>query len=885
MKRLIPLVLLLVAGLTACGGGSGGDTSGSLPASRPAGTVSGVAFDGVVSGGTVSIYDFSSGSKGALLGSGQTAADGRFAVSIVTPDKPIIIEVAEGAYLEEASGLQVQIDPTKGQKLAAVQLYQSGQSVVVNTTFFTTLAAGLAEHLVEEGRAVSDAVQTANAQLSAWAGFDIVATSPLNVADAANRAAVLTDPLRYGFISAALSELTRQVSTAAGQPAHSTWTSSAFIQSAYDDMRADGVLDGVGASGPISVGSTALTGDTYRATLAERLLQFVTSPKNGTGLDFDAVLPFAQSLGSNAGATFNGAPAVDFTATKPTVTQFIPADGSTISGSFDANALVSDPLGITLVEYFVDGQFVATAGDPMNPIRAIDTLNFPDGQHVVSIEVTNRLGNSMVVAHTVTFSNAGSVSGTALDGLIIGGNVSIYDFTSAIKGTLLGTGKTDNKGLYSVPIVSSDRILIEIDGGFYVEEASGVQIQVDRALGYKLSAVQLYQSGVPVTMNATFFTTVATGLVEYQVRNQGVAVTNAILSANQQVSSWAGFDIETTVPVDVSDPINAGPFLSDALRYGFASAAISELTRVVNVESGVPAHSTWPSIAFIRAAYDDVRVDGLLDGRGSSGPVAVGSLALTPEVYRATLAERLMQFVVDSRNNTTLSFDEVLPFAETLNAFAGSLFANQPAVDFKTTIRPTVTQFLPAGGDTLGNAAGSALSVIADDRLGVERVEYLVDDVVVATATNPQSPIETISTFDFANGPHTFSVRVTNLLGNTTVVDHAVTIANGTVSVGLPVFQNIADLGTVRSCTYSVPITDGAGVGVANVTQDGVSVASNLPGTSTLQLSTSSALSTCIPVAVTAMDTLGNRDTRNFGVRFSKAPRAAIYYCAIDSGC
>ncbi len=147
------------------------------------------------------------------------------------------------------------------------------------------------------------------------------------------------------------------------------------------------------------------------------------------------------------------------------------------------------------------------------------------------------------------------MTGTAFDGLIIGGDVSIYDFTGAVKGALLGSGKTDNKGLYSISIISPDRpILIEIEGGFYLEEASGLKVQMDRAKNYKLSAVQFYQSGVPVTMNATFFTTIATGLVEYLVQTQGVAINNAVLQANQQVSSWAGFDIETTVPVDVSVP-------------------------------------------------------------------------------------------------------------------------------------------------------------------------------------------------------------------------------------------------------------------------------------------------------------------------------------------
>ena len=191
MNFFTPIVISLALILTACGGGgssSSDSTSGSLPASRPAGTVSGVAFDSVVSGGTVSIYDFTTGTKGALLGSGQTGADGQFSIEIVTPDKPILIEVEGGAYLEEASGLQVQIDQSNGQKLSAVQLYQSGQPVTVNTTFFTTLATGLAEYLVQtQGRAVADAVQAANQQISTWAGFDIVKTSPLNVADPANR--------------------------------------------------------------------------------------------------------------------------------------------------------------------------------------------------------------------------------------------------------------------------------------------------------------------------------------------------------------------------------------------------------------------------------------------------------------------------------------------------------------------------------------------------------------------------------------------------------------------------------------------------------------------------------------------------------------------------
>ena len=174
-----------------------------------------------------------------------------------------------------------------------------------------------------------------------------------------------------------------------------------------------------------------------------------------------------------------------------------------------------------------------------------------------------------------------------------------------------------------------------------------------------------------------------------------------------------------------------------------------------------------------------------------------------------------------------------------------------------------------------------ALSVIANDIFGIQRVEYLVDGVIVATASNPQSPIETFSTFDFANGPHTFSARVTNLLGNTTVVDNAVTIANGTVVVGLPVMIDPSN-----SCDFRVQITDGAGAGISAVTQDGVTVASNLPGTSTLQLSPTAVRNNeCVPSTISATDNIGNSHALNFGILRVSAARVGLVSCSIKSGC
>jgi len=125
-------------------------------------------------------------------------------------------------------------------------------------------------------------------------------------------------------------------------------------------------------------------------------------------------------------------------------------------------------------------------------------------------------------------------------------------------------------------------------------------------------------------------------------------------------------------------------------------------------------------------------------------------------------------------------------------------------------------------------------------------------------------------------------VRVTNLLGNTTVINNAITVNNVAVAVGLPSVDGVAITGGNVICNYRVGISDGTGAGIASVIQDGATVASNLPGASTLPLSTFlvGSLNNCMPVTFTATDNLGNSATRSFGVRFP-----TLTACTVGSEC
>lgn len=405
-----------------------------------------------------------------------------------------------------------------------------------------------------------------------------------------------------------------------------------------------------------------------------------------------------------------------------------------------------------------------------------------------------------------------TVSGIAFDGLIIDGDVRVYDFTGANKGELLGTAKTNGQGLYSVSLSTSSKpILVEIDGGYYLEEASGVQVQVDRSRGRRMLAVEYYESGRPIDLSATFFSTIATGLVEYMVKEQGISAEVAIERAYADVDAWAGFDTRGTTPLDVSSASSATPYLTDAHRYGFVAAGISQLSREVGAATGDGVHDLYTSISFIQTAYGDVKTDGILDGFGEAGRINFGSIAVNSNTYRDFLAMRMLQFVRSARNQTGLEFSDVLPFASQVNVYAGDIFDNVAAPDI-TESHPTITQMTPANGTVVNGTY--PVSVIATDDYGIANIDvYVGDQFVVAAALSDQRA--SIDTRNFVNGSYVLRVDVTNFMGNTVSATRNITINNGQLSlVGSGEHRVGWSTSDTVTCNAAFTISDTTGLGV-----------------------------------------------------------------------
>lgn len=99
----------------------------------------------------------------------------------------------------------------------------------------------------------------------------------------------------------------------------------------------------------------------------------------------------------------------------PTVSVTSPANGATVSGTIAVTASASDNVGVTRVDFFVDGALAGS--DPTAPYSvSVDTTARSNGAHAISaraLDAANNVGTSSTV--TVTVQNGGGGGGGLLE--------------------------------------------------------------------------------------------------------------------------------------------------------------------------------------------------------------------------------------------------------------------------------------------------------------------------------------------------------------------------------------------------------------------------------------------------------------------------------------
>ncbi len=404
-RKITGLLIALSIGLVSCA------DNGGAPQRRAGAEVEGFAVDAQIVTGEVVVYSFLNGVKGAGLGSALTDDRGFYSILLQAPDQPILIEIENGSYTEEASGKSVFMKA--GQVLRALTFYESGIPVNSMVTPFTHLAAGLAEYRISQGTAVATAITEASSAISAMTGIDILTTEPHNITDPGNASTIITDELVYGFWAAGISSWTAEASGKNGNDPHDIWTSIAFSQVMYRDIREDGLLDGKGidpesqAVIELGFGLVPIGPNTYRTELSRHMLAMVGHEANQSGIRFDQILSKAEGLSSMTHAIFGETPPIPLDTEGPLIVPSEP-EGLFHNGTLDFSVTVSDAVGLGSVHFDLDGTGIGQAFDPNHPSILINTLLYSDGAHLIGVRAIDNLANESYRQLAIQFSNSGS---------------------------------------------------------------------------------------------------------------------------------------------------------------------------------------------------------------------------------------------------------------------------------------------------------------------------------------------------------------------------------------------------------------------------------------------------------------------------------------------
>lgn len=411
MNFFLLCLLLFCVSFVACNNG-GGDKD-DIPEQTPSGGIDGKAVDALVINGTITVFEWKNGVKGSQLAQTTTDENGYYKLAVRAESQPVLIQLEGGYYIEEASGIKV--DLKDGQKLFCVIPFDMGSDLSVMVTPWTTIAYGLTQYYLSEGENVANAITLGTAAISTLIDVLITKVCPQNITEDVV-SSILTDELQYGFFCAAISEWTKSISIENGHDGsktHSYWNSIYMNQLMYRDIAVDGQLDGRGWSMDkstvveLSMGSVLLDAQIYRKYIGLHMINAANADYNRSGLTVDDILGSALQFANRVNEIFEYSEPLPIDNTPPIITR-TDAVGTVYSGLINYQFMVKDHCGVAFVELSIgDDELVTIVPDSTFVTFSIDTSLYNEGENELVITAEDALGNSLTTSHTLTFNNIG----------------------------------------------------------------------------------------------------------------------------------------------------------------------------------------------------------------------------------------------------------------------------------------------------------------------------------------------------------------------------------------------------------------------------------------------------------------------------------------------
>jgi hypothetical protein len=219
----------------------------------------------------------------------------------------------------------------------------------------------------------------------------------------------------------------------------------------------DGVLKGSDASSPYSITLNSTTLSDGSHTLTSKA--------------YDA----ANNVGSSAAVTFSVSNGGD--PTPPTAT----ASESGSSGTITLSATASDNVGVTNVEFYIDG--VLKGADASSPYSlAIDSTALSNGSHTLTVKAYDAAGNigtSAPASFSVSNTATTQFNEVESNGSVAAANVVAHSYQ-----TIVGTmGNTTDKDYFALSLAAGETVKIDMTGpsgndyDLYLVNASGTTLK------------------------------------------------------------------------------------------------------------------------------------------------------------------------------------------------------------------------------------------------------------------------------------------------------------------------------------------------------------------------------------------------------------------------
>ncbi len=224
--------------------GSNGQLPGAGGTVSPQGTMSGTAFMGGMSSGTVTAYSVSNGTMGPQIGMSTVDASGHFSIPLGAYAGTVMLQMTGGTFMDPATGTTMTMQSGNVVTSCVPSVAAGSTTTGVQVTPLTSMAQMMAQYMAG-GMTAANAGAANTAVGNYFMVGDILMTSPMDPAVAGSGSGADQNRKNYGMSIAAMSQYANTVGM--------TVSSSGMVTAMMKDA-SDGVMNGMMGSTSISMG-------------------------------------------------------------------------------------------------------------------------------------------------------------------------------------------------------------------------------------------------------------------------------------------------------------------------------------------------------------------------------------------------------------------------------------------------------------------------------------------------------------------------------------------------------------------------------------------------------------------------------------------------------